>query len=666
MCGIAGFVGSVTDAAEIVRRMATVLSHRGPDDEGIWVDKEAGVALSHRRLSILDLSPAGHQPMISHCRRYVIVFNGEIYNHLELRRELEKEAFSSASSCIRAQDESVPGAKLIRWRGHSDTETILAAIAKWGVEATLKRCVGMFAFALWDRETHTLVLARDRMGEKPLYYGWQGEVFLFGSEIKALMVHPAFRAEIDRNNLALFFRHSYIISPYSIYKGINKLPPGTYLKISVGHPASESQHTPRPYWNLQNVVKKGTINTFKGTEREAADELERLIRQSIRGQMIADVPVGVFLSGGIDSSTVVALMQAQSDQPVRTFTIGFYEDDFNEAEHARAVAENLGTDHTELYVTAEQAIRVISLLPTLYNEPFADSSQIPTFLISNLARRYVKVCLSGDGGDELFGGYSRYFWAPLIYQKIGWLPLPLRLLATHTLTRLTIADPILKAVCRFQRGRWASADLASKFQRFSTMLDFDSPEDLYMGIVSHWKRPGEIVRGTIEPKTVLIDPSQWIDRSDFEHRMMYLDQRSYLPDDILVKVDRAAMGVSLETRIPLLDHRIVEFAWRLPLSMKIRDGQSKWLLRQVLYRYVPRDIVERPKKGFSVPIGDWLRGPLRDWAESLLDEKSIREDGLLNPAPIRDVWTAHLEGKHDWSPYLWDVLMFQTWLEAHL
>ena len=664
MCGIAGCIGSVTDSAEVVHRMATMLGHRGPDDEGVWVDEDAGVALSHRRLSILDLSPAGHQPMISHCERYVIVFNGEIYNHLELRQELERETFASVRSCLRLEDESAPGAELIRWRGHSDTETILVAIAAWGVEATLNRCVGMFALALWDRETRTLTLARDRMGEKPLYYGWQGDEFLFGSELKALRAHPAFRGEIDRNSLSLFFRHGYIASPYSIYNGINKLPPGTYLKISVHHHRAEAQHAPRPYWDLKSVAKQGTLNPFKGTEREAADELERLLRQSIKGQMIADVPVGAFLSGGIDSSTVVALMQAQSDRPVRTFTIGFYEEDFNEAEHARAVAEYLGTDHTELYVTPEEAIRVISLLPTLYDEPFADSSQIPTFLINNLAHQHVKVCLSGDGGDELFAGYNRYFWASFINQKIGWLPHPLRLLAAHTLTRLPVADSILKAVCQFQHGKWASADLARKLQRFSTMLDFDSPEALYLEIVSHWRKPGEIALGATEPKTCMTDPGQWADRSDFEHRMMYLDQRSYLPDDILVKVDRAAMGSSLETRVPLLDHRVVEFAWRLPLSMKIRDGQSKWLLRQVLYRYVPRDLVERPKMGFSVPIGDWLRGPLREWAEVLLDDKRIKKDGFLNPDPIRDKWIAHREGKHDWSYYLWDVLMFQTWLEV--
>ena len=672
MCGIAGCMGSMSDLAEMAKRMATMLGHRGPDDEGLWVDEEAGIALSHKRLSILDLSPAGSQPMISHCGRYVIAFNGEIYNHLDLRCELESLAFDSSSSSeideskISPLSQNLDNGTRQKWRGRSDTETLLEGIAAWGVEETLRRCVGMYAFALWDRETQTLTLARDRMGEKPLYYGWQGDTFIFGSELKALRVHTAFLAEIDRDPLTLFFRHGYIPTPYSIYKGICKLQPGTYLQIAVHNHQGKAYHILKTFWDLRTVAEQGMREPFAGTESEAVDHLERLISQSIRGQMLADVPVGAFLSGGIDSSLVVALMQAQSSKPVHTFTIGFYEDEYNEADHAKAVAEHLGTDHTELYVTAEEAIDVISRLPILYDEPFADSSQIPTFLISNLAHRHVKVCLSGDGGDELFGGYNRYFWAPLVYQKFGWLPHRVRLIASRALTEVpsAITDPFFKGVRHFHRGSWTSTDLAHKLQRFATVLDFESPEALYRNIISHNRRPVELVRGSVELKNTLTNLNRWTDMSEFESSMMYLDQISYLPDDILVKVDRAAMGVSLETRVPLLDHRIVKFAWQLPQTMKIRAGQSKWILRQVLYRHVPRDIIERPKMGFGVPIGEWLRGPLRMWAEELLDERRIKEEGFLNSNPIRYKWMAHLEGREDWSYYLWDVLMFQTWLEA--
>ena len=670
MCGISGCICSVSGLTEVAKNMATTLGHRGPDDEGIWIDEVEGVALSHRRLSILDLSPTGHQPMISRCGRYVIVFNGEIYNHLDLRCDLEKVDIVSENSSAGTEDDMNPPPQNLqqmvrgRWRGHSDTETLLAAIAAWDVEAKLRRCVGMFAFALWDRKTQTLTLARDRMGEKPLYYGWQGDAFIFGSELKTLNTHPAFRSEIDRNTLNLFFRYNYIPAPYSIYKGTYKLLPGTYLQIAVNNRQAEANHAPKPYWDLKTIAEHGMNAPFTRTEREAVDELEHLISQSIRGQMLADVPVGAFLSGGIDSSTIVALMQAQSSQPVRTFTIGFYEDEYNEADHAKAVAEHLGTDHTELYVTAEEAIDVISRLPFLYDEPFADSSQIPTFLISNLAHRHVKVCLSGDGGDELFGGYNRYFWAPLVYQKFGRLPHLVRLMASRSLSKVpvAIADPIFKAVRHFQRGGWTSTYSAHKQQRFATMLDFESPEALYRNIVSQSRRPAEIVPGSTEPKTVITDPSQWIIQSKFEKSIIWTkcntSRMTYL------RKWRAAMGVSLETRVPMLDHRIVEFAWRLPLSMKMRDGQSKWILRQVLYRHVPVEIIERPKMGFSVPISDWLRGPLKEWAEVLLDEKRIKEEGILNPEPIRDKWIAHGEGKRDWSDYLWDVLMFQTWLET--
>lgn len=644
MCGIAGFFGhSEGEWETVVSRMGDTLHHRGPNDGGAWIDREAGVALAHRRLSILDLSPAGHQPMLSVSGRYVIAFNGEIYNHLDLREEL--------SGCT--------------WRGHSDTETLLAAFERWGIEVTLKKSVGMFAIALWDRETRTLTLARDRLGEKPLYYGWQGETFLFGSELKALRAHPACRGEINRDALALFMRHNAVPAPYSIYHGIHKLPPGTWLTVGPGRPG-DHEAQPRAYWSAREAAETGQRSPFAGTETEARAALDTVLRQAVAGQMLADVPLGAFLSGGVDSSTVVALMQAQSARPVRTFTIGFHEAGYNEAEHAHAVAAHLGTEHTELYVTAEQAMAVIPRLPTLYDEPFADSSQIPTFLVSELARRHVAVSLSGDGGDELFGGYNRYFWATNIWRRIGWAPLALRAALAGALTTLPPSawNGVFKGLARFLPAGWRYANPGDKLHKLAEILAVRSPEEIYLGLVSHWKRPADVVRGAREPATVLTDPAQWADVPDFESRMMYLDQMTYLPDDILAKVDRAAMGVSLETRVPLLDHRVVEFAWSLPLSMKIRHGQGKWLLRQVLYQYVPPALIERPKMGFGIPIDVWLRGPLKAWAESLLEETRLRREGFFNPELIRLKWAEHLSGRRNWSYYLWDVLMFQAWSEA--
>jgi asparagine synthase (glutamine-hydrolysing) len=643
MCGIAGFwnIPGSGEMALLLRTMADAIAHRGPDDAGEWADESVGIGLAHRRLSILDLSPAGHQPMLSASGRFVIVFNGEIYNHLELRAELTGGA----------------------WRGHSDTETLLEAFERWGIEAALKKSVGMFALALWDRGTRTLTLARDRLGEKPLYYGWQNGVLLFGSELKALKVHPAFAGEIDRDALSLCLRHNAIPAPYSIYKGIHKLPPGAYWQCAL---PSAGKGEVRTYWSAREAAERGQRNPFIGTDLEARDALESVLGQSIAGQMLADVPLGAFLSGGVDSSVVVALMQARSSRPVKTFTIGFHEASYNEAVHAHAVAAHLGTDHTELYVTAEQAMAVIPRLPTLYDEPFADSSQIPTFLVSELARGHVAVSLSGDGGDELFGGYNRYFWAVNIWKRIGWAPLSMRAAIAGVLTTLSPAvwNSAFKGLDRFLPAGWRYTNPGDKLHKLAEILAVRSPEEIYLGLVSHWKRPVDVVLGAHEPETILTDPKQWADLPDFESRMMYLDQMTYLPDDILTKVDRAAMGVSLETRVPMLDHRIVEFAWSLPLSMKIRHGQSKWLLRQLLYEYVPSRLIERPKMGFGIPVDVWLRGPLKDWAEGLLDENRLRREGYFNPGPIREKWAEHLAGRRNWSYYLWDVLMFQAWLEA--
>ena len=652
MCGITGFLDASRQSnngemAATVEAMSDTLRHRGPDDGGVWVDAEAGIALGHRRLSIVDLSPEGHQPMLSAGGRYVISFNGEIYNFLILRKELEAELGEPTST----------------WRGHSDTEVMLAAISRWGVEGAVNRFNGMFAFALWDRHERLLYLVRDRLGKKPLYYGWMGAAFLFGSELKALRAHPAFRPEIDRGALALLLRHNYIPAPYSIYQGISKLPPGKILKFDVSR--SGAADGPIPYWSVRDVAERGAAEPFVGSMEDATKELDVLLRDAVRSRMVADVPLGAFLSGGIDSSVIVALMQAQSERPVKTFTIGFWEAGYNEAEDARAVARHLGTDHTELYVTPQQALDVIPRLPDLFDEPFSDSSQIPTFLVSEMARQHVTVSLSGDGGDELFFGYPRYFKARNVWGKVEWMGAANRRILARTLAALPVWPldaalrrlPVLSGRCR------RSNPIGGRLHRTSELLANDSAEDFYSRMIGHWKDPVSVVLGASDPPTAYSDPSRWAKLPGLDDRMMYLDSVAYLPDDILVKVDRASMGVSLEARAPLLDHRVVELAWRLPISMKVRGREGKRILRNLLYRYVPRELVDRPKKGFGVPIDSWLRDPLREWAEALLDERRLRDEGFFNPVPIREKWAEHLSGRHDWQYYLWDILMFQAWLE---
>jgi asparagine synthase (glutamine-hydrolysing) len=647
MCGIVGILHPsrrATIVNGVLHIMVKTLVHRGPDDSGAWLDANAGIALGHRRLSVIDLSPEGHQPMISESGRYVIVFNGEIYNFQELRAQLEPLGH--------------------RFRGHSDTEVILAVVEERGLPDALKQFVGMFAFALWDRKEQVLSLARDRLGEKPLYYGWTNGTFVFGSELKALRAFPGWNGEIDRSVLALFMRHNYVPGPYSIYKGIYKVPPGTLLKVS-GKSMDQSSE-PFSYWSAKQVAEEGSQATITHNLENAADQLDRLLRDAVLQKMVADVPLGAFLSGGVDSSTVVALMQAQSSRPVKTFTIGFHESGYNEAEAARAVARHLGTDHTELYVTPEEAMGVIPLLPGFYDEPFADSSQIPTYLVSRLARQHVTVSLSGDGGDELFGGYNRYFLGRSIWKTIGWVPRSVRKLGSHAIVALSPKTwDRLSRQLEFLLPRGIRVpNPGDKSHKLAAILAVRDPEAMYHGLVSHWQNPGAVVLDSEEPSTVLTDHSQWAELADFTQRMMYLDLVTYLPDDILVKVDRASMAVSLEARVPLLDHRVVEFAWRIPLSMKVRDGQGKWLLRQVLYKYVPRELIDRPKMGFGVPIDTWLRGPLRDWAESLLAEDRLKREGFFNPGPIRQKWLEHLSGMLNWQYLLWDILMFQAWLEA--
>lgn len=649
MCGLTGFYspGSVDDRDRIGLDMATAIAHRGPDDAGVWTDPVCGLTLAHRRLSILDLSPAGHQPMHSACTRYVMVFNGEIYNHLELRERLHNEGVQVA------------------WRGHADTETLLACIAAWGLEKTLQAAVGMFAIALWDRQSKVLTLARDRMGEKPLYWGWQKDTLLFGSELKALKAHPAFHAAIDRNAIALLLRHGYISAPHSIFQGINKLCAGHYINI----PLSDSRlaRTARScaYWKMNDAIHAGLENPFLGTATAATDALEQQLSLSIGAQMLSDVPLGAFLSGGIDSSAIVALMQAQSPRPVRTFTIGFDDARYNEAEHAKAIAKHLGTDHTELYVRPDDALAVIPRLPEIYDEPFADSSQIPTFLVCQLARQHVTVSLSGDAGDELFGGYNTYRFAPALWRRISHLPAPLRGIAATAMAKLPISswDTVLKALRPLMPGRIGRSLSGEKIHKAAALLSSESRESFYHRLSSHWVQPEHIAIDAREPATLLNSPHDWPHTDSFEHWMMAVGTQSYMADDILPKVDRAAMANSLEVRIPMLDHRVVELAWRMPLELKLREGEGKWLLREVLYRHVPRELIERPKKGFSIPLAAWLRGPLRDWAEALLDEHRLRREGYFYPAPVRQAWRLHLDGTQDVSARLWSVLMFQAWLE---
>jgi asparagine synthase (glutamine-hydrolysing) len=660
MCGIAGLISRGDSLAQVARQMGDALYHRGPDDGGAWVDEAAGIALGHRRLSILDLSPAGHQPMASPGGRYVIAFNGEIYNHLALREELSTPSPPTPLP--------LAGEGRYAWRGHSDTETLLACFEIWGIEKTLTNAVGMFAIALWDRETRTLTLARDRLGEKPLYYGWQGDTFLFGSELKALKAHPAFHAAIDRGALALLLRHNYVPAPYSICEGIYKLAAGTYLQVSAkgalspGPSPARGRGAIKAYWSLGGVAERGMAEPFTGSDTDALEALERHLGAAVRGQMMADVPLGALLSGGLDSTTITALMQANSARPVRTFTIGFDEREYDEATHARAVAKHLGTDHTELRLSGDDAMALVPQMPAMYDEPFADASQLPTHLVMKLARQHVTVALSGDAGDELFGGYNRYVHVPKVWQRMGWMPQPLRRALGAGLTALPsgtvnrMAGPLARRAGIAQPG-----DKAHKLGH--RLREMRSMDDLYISLVSEWPQAEGMVVGGHMPPNLLDERTRWPRLADPVARMMALDGLTYLPDDILVKVDRAAMAVSLETRAPFLDRDVVEFAWSLPMHMKIRHGQGKWLMRQLLDRYVPRELVERPKMGFGIPLDAWLRGPLRDWAESLLAEDRLRREGYLVPGPIRTAWKAHLAGQASYGYRLWSVLMFQAWLE---
>jgi asparagine synthase (glutamine-hydrolysing) len=647
MCGITGFLERPghpeANMLARVAAMAEAIANRGPDSRGHWIDADAGIAFGHLRLAIVDLTETGAQPMGSHSGRYKLVYNGEIYNHTDLRAELEAAG------------------KAPRWRGHSDTETLLAGFDTWGLDATLDRAVGMFAIALWDRKDRRLSLARDRMGEKPLYYGWQGEgpdrAFLFGSELKALARHPSFEGRIDRNMLPELLRHGHIGENRAIYCGLSKIRPGEIVEISQEAP----DPVVRQFWSGAKITAERQIRSF-AEPAEAVDALEARLLEAVERQMMSDVPLGAFLSGGIDSSTVVALMQRLSGKPVHTFSIGFHEERYNEAEHARAVAAHLGTRHTDLYIDESTLLSVVPKLSIMYDEPHADSSQIPTYLVAKLAREHVTVALSGDGGDELFAGYDRYAQGTALMQGLGRLPLSLRRLIAGTVRGVPrgLIDAFIEPMRPTPQGKENNGQRIHRLADYLRSRDLD---ELHRKLVSRWRFPEAAVPGAVSPATALdaLAPSRGT-LSDIE-RMMQLDMLTYMPDDILAKVDRATMAVSLESRAPLLDHKVVEFAWSLSPDLKHRNGISKWLLRQVLYRYVPRTLIDRPKMGFEVPIGLWLRGPLKDWAAALLDRDRLIQEGWFDTQVITRHWEEHLSGQANWGMQLWNVLMFQAWLD---
>jgi asparagine synthase (glutamine-hydrolysing) len=737
MCGIAGLIRPIDinddSLDKVVGCMADAIQYRGPDDAGTWADVQSGIALGHRRLAIVDLSAAGHQPMHSDRGRYVMVFNGEVYNHMVLRAELEAMDCRASLAMTEPGDGLPPDARTNGgWRGHSDTETLLAGFEAWGIEATLKKAVGMFAIALWDTQDKTLHLARDRFGEKPLYYGWVGQgadrAFVFGSELKALRAYPGFDNAVCREALAQYMRYMYVPAPLSIYQGIYKLEPGCLLSVTGlprrcaprndatsanshdgptanGHdgaseltcaPGDESAVHIRRWWSMADAVQAGLQNPIND-EAEAIAALETQLQEAVRLQSLADVPLGAFLSGGVDSSLIVALMQQQAKKdgagPVKTFTVGFEEAGFDESPHAKAVAQHLGTEHSELFVTAAQAQAVIPLLPQMYDEPFADSSQIPTHLVCRAARQQVTVALSGDAGDELFGGYNRYFWGPRIWSRLAWMPYAVRRLLGWGIAAVPVKawDALAKPINALLPGAKGIARVGDKAHKLAVRLrNVRSMDDLYVSLVTEWQDPGAVVKrdagGTGLPRSARNDDASGLpcfarkddvgglprdSRNDDiaglgdAERMMFKDSITYLPDDILCKVDRAAMATSLETRVPFLDHRVAELAWRLPMRMKIRGNEGKWALRQVLYKHVPRELIERPKAGFSIPVGVWLRGPLRLWAEELLDAERLEREGYLHTATVQKLWQEHLSGRFDWTAKLWSVLMFQAWLKEN-
>lgn len=639
MCGIGGFVDPAPNPrlsvfSKLADRMAETLVARGPDDSGVWVDQAHGVGLAHRRLSVVDLSSSGRQPMLSADGRFVLVYNGELYNFQELRTDLEARGHV--------------------FRGNSDSEVLVEACAAWGVEQAVRRCLGMFAFGVWDRQEHCLTLVRDRLGIKPLYWARYGQVFLFGSELKALRAHPCFDAQLDPQMLIPFLRYGYIPAPHSIYRGTYKLEPGCLLQVRPSHPPAISR-----YWDLNHVVQQGIETPLEVDDEQLLDQLEALLSDAVQRRMVADVPVGAFLSGGIDSSTVVALMQRQSTRPIKTFTIGFQEAERDESQQARLIADHLGTDHQTLVVTPSQATDLLPRLPTWYDEPFADTSQVPTCFVSHLARQEVTVSLSGDGGDELFAGYTRYIRAARTWRWVSRLPRPFRAVLART---IGLAPPLLENIPA--PAPKPVSRLIKHVHRLSRALSLDTVDLHDRQLWRRWEDPARLAIGADANGTqhsTTIHHTAPANLMDIVSRMQFLDTLSYLPDNNLTKVDRASMGVSLEVRVPILDHRIVEFTWTLPTHMKIRHGQGKWLLRRLLYKYVPRELVEHPKQGFGAPLSRWLRGPLREWAEDLVSDRALQRSGVFDAPRVRQKWAEHLSGRADWKRPLWNVLMFQAW-----
>ena len=649
MCGINGFYSnSLNTYNNVIARMNSAISHRGPDAKGFWEDKNSGIVLGHQRLSIIDLSAAGNQPMQSKSGKLILTYNGEIYNHLEIRKELE--IFNSD----------------IKWRSKSDTETLIEAIDFWGIEKTLGKIEGMFAFGLWDQQKHSLILARDRIGEKPLYFGWQGngkdQVFLFGSELKGLKIHPSFCGELNRNSIALQLRHNCIPAPYSIYKDIHKLLPGHYLHLNEKDLKNSLLPDPKIYWSLEKIAIHGNNNQINLSEEDMIDEFHKCLQISVKKQMISDVPLGAFLSGGIDSSTIVAMMQSQSIRPVKTFTIGFEDSDYNEAEYAKKIAKYIGTDHSELYVSSKKAMEIIPELPTIYDEPFSDSSQIPTLLVSKLSKNHVKVALSGDGGDELFCGYNRHIMSQKFSNIFRLMPFALRKVFSSSI-RL-ISDKNWNSLSKFLPVLNQYHNFGDKLYKAANALESKTIQDMYYMLCSHWTNPTDVVKESREPGTFLTEFKPDLNSLNNQQQMMLLDLLTYMPNDILVKLDRAAMSFSLETRVPFLDHKLIEHVWKIPHHLKFRNNQGKWILKQILEKYIPKNLIERPKTGFAAPIGTWLRGPLKDWAENLLCEKKLKQDGYLNYDLIRHKWKEHLSGNRNWQSDLWDVLVFQAWFNA--
>jgi asparagine synthase (glutamine-hydrolysing) len=636
MCGIAGFYdarGATPDRDATCAAMIDALAHRGPDDRGVWIDQEAGIALGHRRLSIIDLSPAGHQPMASHTGRFVVSYNGEIFNWNELRDELPPPDGG--------------------YRGHSDTEIFLRGVEIWGLDATLDRLIGFFAIALWDQDTRRLTLVRDRLGIKPLYWGEFAGQLLFGSELRALKAHPACRSEIDRDALAAYMRTAYVPAPHSIWKGVHKLAPGGRLDIEADGAVRLSR-----FWDLRAAIHAGASARSRPLPEDALAEWEDLLTDAVQRRMVADVPLGAFLSGGVDSSAIVALMQAHSTRRVKSFSIGFHVPGYDEAPYARQVATYLGTDHTEFYVGADEALAMVPRLASIYDEPFADSSQIPTALICGLARREVTVALSGDGGDELFGGYNRYVLGERHWPLLAPLPHKMRRLGANL---LTLPSPAAwdKALGPFlPRGL---GQIGDKLHKLGSVIGAKDIDALYLRLISQWEDPAALLVEGKEPGRL---PGGLPGPLSAMERMQAYDMLTYLPDDILAKVDRASMAVALEVRVPFLDHRLIERGWQLPVAAKLQGGAGKQLLRRILYRHVPRELIERPKMGFGVPLDSWLRGPLKDWAAELLDPAKLRQQGYLKDAPISQAWAEHQSGRRNHQYGLWTVLMFQAWLAA--